>query len=458
MTDRTLRPEQSAAIDAVHDLFQHNTGVILDGKMGSGKTATALMALEGKGSTLIVAPPNVARNVWPAEIAAWLPTAMAVYLSRLPNRVAAERLEAKDYVNLYVITESQLALFNPTLIKELGIDNLIIDELANYRHSGSARVKQLRKLQKARAFKRTLGLTGTSVTEGLRSLYGIGLVMNGGVTFGTSKARFESQYFEQAFYTGQKTAPLPGAESILHRRYNSITVKLADPPHVANTLIHYKVTLCDETRDKIRAMARDMVLGDDVEAPNAAALTAKLAQLASGVVYPNADMTDENDTGEFIEYSAERVMKTVDLTLKLKDSVPDKVPIVVYQHRADEVRIREELMGFDFKVVNPNKSTGWEQQIRANVNKAVLLTHPQSIAHGVNIQDICQSVIWCGVPWSRDRYDQMNARVIRPGQTSKARIYLVMSEDTIDDNVIFPRLEKKAETQQRLNDYLKQFK
>jgi hypothetical protein len=169
-------------------------------------------------------------------------------------------------------------------------------------------------------------------------------------------------------------------------------------------------------------------------------------------------MTDENDTGEFIEYSAERVMKTVDLTLKLKDSVPDKVPIVVYQHRADEVRIREELMGFDFKVVNPNKSTGWEQQIRANVNKAVLLTHPQSIAHGVNIQDICQSVIWCGVPWSRDRYDQMNARVIRPGQTSKARIYLVMSEDTIDDNVIFPRLEKKAETQQRLNDYLKQFK
>lgn len=421
--------------------------VLLD--MGLGKTVISLTAVSDLlfdsflvHRVLVVAPLRVARDTWPAEIRKWehlsgITYAVAVGTAR--ERKAA-LLQGADVT---IVNRENLVW----LIEGSGVpfdyDMVVVDELSSFKNHRSKRFKALMKVRTT--VKRIVGLTGTPSSNGLMDLWAEFRLLDQGVRLGRFIGQYRLDYFvpdKRKGSTVYSYKPLPGAEDAIYRKISDITISMRSTDHLRMPELlstEYEVRLSGEERKRYEALKNDLVLrlhGDEITAANAAALTSKLAQLSNGAIY--------SDDGRIIEFHDWKLDALEDII----ESMNGRPLLVAYWFRHDLERIRKR---FGIREI---KSSGDIADWNAG-RIPVGLIHPASAGHGLNLQDGGSTLVWFGLTWSLELYQQTNARLWRQGQKSRTVVIQhIVTKDTIDGRIL-AALQRKDRTQSALIDAVK---
>jgi len=429
---------------ATHFIVEHReAALLLD--MGLGKTVITLTAIDvlvrdsfEVRRVLVIAPLRVARDTWPAEIKKW------EHLSGLTYAVVVgtedeRRAALRQRVSVYIINRENI----DWLITKSGVpfefDMVIIDELSSFK---SHQTKRFRALMKVRpALKRIVGLTGTPSSNGLMDLWAEFKLLDMGKRLG----RFIGQYRETYFVPDKRNqhmvfsyTPRAGAEEEIYRQISDITISMKArdflnmPERIESNVT---VRLSDAERARYERMKAEMVveLGDtEIDAVSAAALSNKLLQMANGAVY--------DDGGEANTLHSRKLDALEDII----EAANGKPLLVAYWYKHDRERI---VARFGAREIRTSADiTDW------NAGKIpVALIHPASAGHGLNLQEGGSALVWFGLTWSLELYQQTNARLWRQGQKSTVVIQHIISEDTIDERVL-ATLARKDRTQESLID------
>ena len=413
---------------------------------GLGKTVITLTAIESLlhdsfevRRVLIIAPLRVARDTWPAEMKKWRHLSnlsYAVAVGNTAKRIAALRQKAE----VTIINRENV----DWLVKNntFDFDMVVIDELSSFKSHQARRFKALMRVRPT--VKRVVGLTGTPSSNGLMDLWAEFRLLDQGKRLG----RFIGHYREKFFTPDRRNQqivfsykPKAGAEEEIYQRISDITIsmKSADylqlPPLVMTTKT---VAMTAKERRCYDSLKRDLVVsvGDtEIDAVSAAALSNKLLQLAGGAVY-DAD-------GTVHDIHAQKLDALEDLV----ESANGKPVLVAYWFRHEAERIKERLKVKEIKT--SQDITDW------NAGKiSVALIHPASAGHGLNLQMGGSILIWFSLTWSLELYLQSNARIYRQGQTDTVSIIHIITEGTIDEDVM-KALERKDKTQNALIEAVK---
>lgn len=426
--------------------------ILLD--MGMGKTSIVLSALNELmydsfevTKVLIIAPLRVARNTWSDEIKKWDHLNGIRY--SIAVGAAAERLAAlKADADIYIINRENV----PWLIEDSGMpfdyDCVVVDELSSFKNWQAKRFKALMKVRPK--IRRIVGLTGTPSSNGLMDLFAEFKVLDMGERLG----KFISQYRVNYFKPDRMNGPiiytyklLPGAEERIYDRISDITISMKatdylDMPELISN--EYKVYLDDDERSKYEEMKDELVLqlpGGEITAANAASLSGKLSQLANGAIYD-----DDGSVNAFHE-------RKLDALEDLIESANGKPILVAYWFKHDLARITERLnkLKVVFEKLDSDKSIEKWNAGELQVG----LIHPASAGHGLNLQLGGNVIVWFGITWSLELYQQTIARLWRQGQTSgTVTVIHIVTEDTVDERIL-KALEAKDQTQSALIDAVK---
>lgn len=435
---------QAFATDFIQD--HPMAAILLD--MGLGKSVITLTAIEELmhdrfevSKVLVIAPLRVASNTWPAEIRKW------DHLHGLTYSVAvgteAERkaaLSAK--ADIYIINRENVQWLIEKSGVDFDFDMVVIDELSSFKSNQTKRFKSLVKVRPR--VKRIVGLTGTPSSNGLMDLWAEFRLLDMGQRLGRYIGQYRRAYFMPDKRNGEiiySYKPLPGAEEAIYKRIGDITIsmKSADylkmPECVINEVPVWMEPHQKELYDELK---RDMVLNlkdAEIDAANAAALSGKLLQMANGAVY--------DGLGEpFFIHDGK-----LDALEDLIEGANGKPVLVAYWYRHDLDRIRAR---FDIREIKTNSDIAeWNA---GNIPVAVI--HPASAGHGLNLQAGGSTLIWFGLTWSLELYQQTNARLWRQGQTDTVVIHHIITRDTIDEDVM-AALRKKERTQASLINAVK---
>ena len=436
-----------------HDYQKYATQFIIDHpvaaillQMGLGKsviTLTAIQQLLAIGSVhrvLVIGPLRVARDTWPAEIEKW------DHLSRLEYSVAvgteSERRAALMLdVPIHIINRENVQWLIESSHIPFEYDMIVIDELSSFKNHQAKRFKSLMK-QRHRV-SRVVGLTGTPSSNGLMDLFAEYKLLDMGKRLG----RFITQY-RQDFFVPDKCGydrvyswkPRPGAEQEIYRRIGDITVSMKSvdflkmPECVINRV---PVAMDSNERELYDELKTELVLslGDDIiDAKNAAALSGKLTQMSNGAVYSEA--------GDAIRLHDRKLDALEDLI----EAANGNPVLVAYWYQHDIQRIQERF---------PKVRTLRTSRDIADWNAGkipVAAIHPASAGHGLNLQAGGSTLVWFGLTWSLELYQQTNARLWRQGQQAETVvIHHIITTDTIDEQIM-DALERKDRTQAALID------
>ena len=395
----------------------------------------------------MVGPLRVARDTWPAEIEKW------DHLSDLIVSVAvgstAERVQAlKAAADIYVINRENLCW----LIDESGLpfdfDTVIIDELSSFKNHQAKRFKSLMRVRPK--VKRIIGLTGTPSSNGLMDLWAEFKLLDMGVRLGRFITAFRSNYFTPDKRNGQiiySYKPLPGAEPSIYQKISDITISMKSTDYLKMPELissEHTVMLSEKESKRYDELARDLVLelpGGEITAANAAALSNKLCQMANGAIY--------NDSGETQVIHNQKLDALEDII----EAAAGKPILVAYWYKHDYERIVEKLRCI--KV--PFSKLDTADSIRKWNNKeiSVGLIHPASAGHGLNLQAGGACMVWFGLTWSLELYQQTNARLWRQGQTAETVVVQhIVTKGTIDERIL-RALSLKDKSQSALIDAVK---
>ena len=434
---------QQYAIDFIES---HKTAaVLLD--MGLGKTVITLTALNELlfdhfeiSRVLVIAPLRVARNTWPQEIGKW------EHLNHIRYSVAVgtekERLHAlRQQVSLYIINRENV----PWLVEktDFSYDAIVIDELSSFKNWSSKRFKALMKVRPLA--KRVIGLTGTPSGNGLMDLFAEFKVLDMGQRLGRFITKYRQDYFVPDKRNGQVVfsyAPLPGAEERIYEKIADITISMKAADHLRMPALiesEYSVRMNEEEKKMYAEMCEQLVLqmkGDEVTAANAGVLSGKLAQMANGAVY-----TDDGATLHIHD-------RKLDALEDIIESMNGKPLLVAYWFRHDAERIEKRV---------PCVRLDTDETI-ARWNRGeipVALIHPASAGHGLNLQSGGSTLVWFGITWSLELYQQTVARLYRQGQSAKTVVVQhIIAEGTIDERIL-RSLKQKDKTQAALIEAVK---
>ena len=415
--------------------------------MGLGKTVITLTAITElidrfeAFRVLVIAPLRVARDTWKAEAAKWdhlkgLRMAIAV-------GTAEERLRAlESAADVVIINRENI----PWLVEESGcrfdFDMVVVDELSSFKNHQAIRFKALQRVR--HRVHRMVGLTGTPSVNGLEDLWSEFRLLDRGVRLGRFIGRFRAEYLVPDKTNGAIVyayRPKPDAEEVVAEKIRDITLSMKaidhlDMPELVSTV--YPVQMNEAEARQYQALKRDSVLGDDLEvtAANAAALAGKLSQLANGAVY--------SDDGGVVKVHEQKLDALEDLI----ESAQGQPILVAYWFRHDLMRIEERLQktGAKFRRLDSAENlASWnEGQI------PVGLIHPASAGHGLNLQAGGNHLVWFGLTWSLELYQQTNARLWRQGQESKTVVIQhIVTLGTIDERIL-KELERKEMGQDAL--------
>ena len=426
--------------------------VLLD--MGLGKTSITLTALNDLlfdsfeiHRVLVVAPIRVASFSWPAEIEKW------DHLEGLRYSVAvgtvAERLAAlKRKADIYLINRENVQW----LITESGIpfdfDMVVIDELSSFKNHQTKRFKALMKVRPK--VKRIVGLTGTPSSNGLMDLWAEFRLLDMGERLGRFIGQYRTSYFRPDKQNGQVVfsyKPLPGAEKQIYGRISDITISMKSTDHLQMPELvnsRYTVYLSEKEDSHYADLKKDLVLqlpDGDITAANAASLSGKLSQMANGAVY--------TDAGETVAIHERKLDALEDII----EAANGKPVLVAYWFRHDLERITERL----HKLKIPCSRLDTDGSIRKwNAGEIpVALIHPASAGHGLNLQGGGNTLVWFGLTWSLELYQQTVARLWRQGQQSETVVVQhIITEGTIDERIM-KALSEKDTTQAALIDAVK---
>ena len=426
--------------------------VLLD--MGLGKTSITLTALNNLlfdsfevRRILVIAPLRVARNTWGAEIEKW------DHLDSLHYSVAVgtetERLSAlKKPADIYLINRENVQW----LITESGIpfdfDMVVIDELSSFKNHQMKRFKALMKVRPK--VKRIVGLTGTPSSNGLMDLWAEFRLLDMGERLGRFIGQYRTSYFRPDKQNGQVVfsyKPLPGAEKQIYGKISDITISMKSTDHLRMPELinsRYTVYLSERENSRYAELKEELVLqlpDGEVTAANAASLSGKLSQMANGAVY--------TDNGETVPVHERKLDALEDII----EAANGKPVLVAYWFRHDLERITGRLQ----KLKIPYARLDTDGSIRKwNAGEIpVALIHPASAGHGLNLQSGGNTLVWFGLTWSLELYQQTVARLWRQGQESETVVVQhIIAKDTIDERIM-KALSEKDTTQAALIDAVK---
>lgn len=391
---------------------------------------------------LVIAPLRVARNTWSSEIKKW--EHLHGLIVSVAVGTAAERKAALSKpADIYLINRENI----PWLMEQSGVpfdfEMVVIDELSSFKNHQS---KRFRALLKARPkVKRVVGLTGTPSANGLMDLWAEFRLLDLGERLGRFIGQYRTRYFKPDKRNGQvifSYQPLPGAEAAIYARIADMTIAMKATDHLQMPALlssQYTVQLSDSEKERYQELKRDLVLqtpDGDITAANAAALSGKLCQLANGAIY--------SDNGDTIECHNRKLDALEDLI----EAANAKPVLVAYWFRHDLQRIKKR---FTVRAIKSSQDIAdW------NAGKIpIAVIHPASAGHGLNLQSGGSTLIWFGLCWSLELYQQTNARLWRQGQSSQTVIIIhLITTGTIDEQILTALSEKKL-TQQSLIDAVK---
>ncbi len=396
---------------------------------------------------LVIAPLRVARDTWPAEIGKWDHLAdldAAVIVGDLKTRTAAVNSSALIYIVNRENVKWLVEYYEKNGLR-WDFDCVVIDELSSFKNYQSQRFKWLRKV---RPFvKRWIGLTGTPTSNGLMDLWAEIGILDGGERLGRFIGRFRDSYFKPGSMnpsTGVvfSYVPRPGAEEQIYERISDITIsmKAVDHLHMPECVyVNHEVEMDPKERKLYDQLKRDLIIpteDGDIDAVNAASLSNKLLQMANGAVY------DENKEARFIH---ERKLEMLEDLIEAANGQP---VLIAYWFKHDRTRILQHLTKAGYSDVRDLKESKDIQSWNSG-SIPVALIHPASAGHGLNIQEGGHILIWFGLTWSLELYQQTNARLWRQGQEQTVTVHHIITKDTVDEDVL-SALASKDVTQEKL--------
>lgn len=417
-------------------------------EMGLGKSVITLTALFDLcldqfliRKVLVIAPLRVARDTWPLEIEKWN------HLDGLTYSVAigteGERISALTKpADVYLINRENVDWLINKSGYSFDFDMVVIDELSSFK---SYQAKRFRSLLKVRPkVKRIVGLTGTPSSNGLMDLWAEFRLLD----FGERLGRYITQYRMNFFVPDKRNQqiifsykPKPGAEDAIYQQISDITIsmKSADFLQMPKCVINeVEVKLSEKERTIYDELKREMVVSlgeEEIDASNAATLSGKLLQMANGAIY--------NEEKSVLHIHDRKLDALEDLI----EGANGKPVLVAYWYKHDLDRIKKR---FPVREIQTSKDIlDWN-----NGNISLAAIHPASAGHGLNLQSGGSTLIWFGLTWSLELYQQTNARLWRQGQTSTVIIHHIISKDTIDEDVM-KALKKKEKVQGNLIDAVK---
>lgn len=421
------------------------SALLLD--MGLGKTITTLTAINNLmfdmfevRKVLIVAPLRVARDTWPAEIKKWehlKHLRYSVAVGNAEERIAALQADA----DIYIINRENVDwLVSNT---KFDYDMVVIDELSSFKNHQSKRFKALMKVRPK--VKRIVGLTGTPASNGLMDLFAEFRLLDMGERLGRFIGQYRNEYFKpdkQNGYIVYSYKPLPDAEEKIYEKISDITVSMKAVDHLKMPELisnEYTVKMSDAEKEKYKELKDELILevqDTEITAANAAALSNKLCQMSNGAIYD-----DENN---IIPIHSRKLDALEDMI----ESANGKPVLVAYWFKHDRTRIAERLgkLGVVYQEIKSEQSIkNW------NSGKLqVALIHPASAGHGLNLQAGGNFLVWFGLTWSLELYQQTNARLWRQGQQSETVVIQhIVTKGTVDEKIL-KALKSKDETQTAL--------
>lgn len=422
------------------------SALLLD--MGLGKSVITLTSIFELtldrfdiSKVLVIAPLRVARDTWPTEIEKW------EHLNGLDYSIVIgtekERLQAlKKKSFIYLINRENIDwLVNKSGYK-FDFDMIVIDELSSFKASSTKRFKSLMKVRPK--VKRIVGLTGTPVGNSLMDLWSEFRILDMGERLGRYITQYRNTYFEPDKRNGQMVfsyKPRGFAEEEIYKKISDITISMKSidyldmPECLMNEVI---VSMNDREKGLYDKFCKDLVvdLGDkEIDAINSAVLSNKLLQMSNGAIY------DENGEVHNIHD------KKLDILEDLIESANGKSVLIAYWFKHDLERIEKRFNSRDIKSSKDIKD--WN-----NGKIQVATIHPASAGHGLNLQGGGSILVWYGLTWSLELYQQTNARLWRQGQNETVVIHHIICKDTIDENVI-KALQSKDKIQSDLINAVK---
>ena len=433
---------------AIQFLTEHPVAALLL-DMGLGKTVTTLTAINELlfdrfeiRRVLVIAPLRVARDTWSAEIEKW------EHLKHLKYSVAvgtsAERRQALHAkTDICILNRENISWLVEESHIPFDFDMLVIDELSGFKNHQTKRFKALMKVRPK--VKRIVGLTGTPASNGLMDLFAEFRLLDMGQRLGRFIGQYRNAYFKpdkQNGYLVYSYKPLPDAERQIYEKIADITVsmKAVDHLHMPELLSNeYPVQLSDTEQETYKRFKSELILemqDTEITAANAASLSNKLSQLANGSVY--------DDTGTVLPIHSRKLDALEDLI----EAANGKPVLVAYWFKHDRTRIAERLKRLQVsyqEIQSSDSIRNWNAR-RLQVG----LLHPAAAGHGLNLQAGGSHLIWFGLTWSLELYQQTNARLWRQGQQSETVVIQhLITKGTIDERIL-KALTQKEQTQTAL--------
>lgn len=447
------KPHQYQAIAEQYALDHPRCGLFLD--MGLGKTVVTLTVIDkliydyfevAKGRVLVIAPLRVAEDTWSRESSKW-DHLQHLRISKVLGS-AKRRLQALDTpADLYIINRDNVVW----LIQQCGnhwpFDMVVVDELSSFKNPKSQRLKALKKLSPL--FKRFVGLTGTPAPRNLMDLWPELYLIDRGERLGKTMRAYQQRYFvpgRRNGYVVYDYIPINGAEQQIYDRISDVCMSMtaADwlklPDRIDLTReIQLPPTVMTAYRRFEREKYLELMDGDNpLLAANAGVLAGKLTQFSNGAVY----LEDHS-------WQPIHDCKLDELEQLIEEANGQPV-MVFYNFKHDYSRLMDRFAAYEPRSIkDADDIADW------NAGKIqLLLAHPASMGHGLNLQDGGHIVIWFGLTWDLEIYQQANARLHRQGQQQSVRIYHIVCKGTVDEDIL-RRLQTKDANQQALIDAVK---
>ena len=427
-------------------LDKEKAALFLD--MGMGKSVITLTAINelmfdyfDVAKVLVIAPLRVAQNTWDSEIEKWEHLRHLRIAKILGNE--KERIQALNATaDIYVINRENVKWLVDRCGKHWPFDMVVIDELSSFKSHQAQRFKALRKIRPF--MKRVVGLTGTPAPNSLIDLWPQIYLLDGGKRLGKTITGFRERYFypdKRNQYIVYSYKPKEGAEEAIYKKLSDICVSMKAedylklPERINNTI---PIHLPKKAKEKYDQLERDLLLplnDSDIVANTAAVLTNKLLQMANGAVY------DENGDVQEIHNAKLKALEDV------LEAANGKPVLIFYAYKHDLARIKKHLKGQDLKVLDTAEDiNAW------NKGKVpIMLAHPASAGHGLNLQAGGNIIVWFGLTWSLELYSQANARLYRQGQKQNVIIHHLVAKNTMDEDVMRVLENKEAGQEALLN-------
>ncbi|MDO4594475.1 MAG: DEAD/DEAH box helicase [Tissierellia bacterium] len=428
-----------------HIILNKKCALFLD--MGLGKTVCTLTALNRLqkakriNKILVVAPKRVANDTWTNEIEKRDHLKNIKY-TLLTGNIKERKENLKKDVDIYITTKDLIKWVIKECIDKWIWDTLVIDELSSFKNPQSQRFKQLIKVIKK--FKRVVGLTGTPNPNGYIDLWGQIYLLDQGQRLG-DYYNYSEQYFRRINYGNyERYKVLPGKADIINEKIKDICISMQAKDYLSleePKIIDYNINLDQKELEKYNHFENEWLIsleGEDFSLFTNAALTGKLCQLSNGAIY--------NEEGDWLEFSN----KKVEALKEFNDNTEENI-LVFYNFKSDLERIKKAIPSVRIMKTSEDIRDWQDGKVK------IMLAHPASCGHGLNLQTGGHIIVWFGLNWSLELYLQANARLQRVGQTKPVVIYRFITKRTVEE-VVARVLMNKHNMQETLLKYMKKRK